>query len=147
MSKTCSHCGETKPVDQFVKKSSGRDGLNARCRTCTRSMVKSHFARNRDYYRRKQAQRRKETRGRLMEIIADNKKKPCVDCGRQFIPCAMDYDHVRGKKLFDVGRVSGTGISEAKLMAEIDKCEVVCAVCHRIRTHERRQKKHTPIAQ
>jgi hypothetical protein len=52
----------------------------------------------------------------------------------------MDFDHVRGEKLFDVSRMVGPGLSLELIKAEIAKCDVVCANCHRIRTFERRHK-------
>jgi len=106
--------------------------------------VKKHFERNRDYYRRKQAEQRKATKQRFSQIIREGKQKPCTDCDRQFDSCAMDYDHVRGRKLFNVGCGVTSGGSEARLLVEIAKCEVVCAVCHRLRTHARRQKNKLP---
>lgn len=48
----------------------------------------------------------------------------------------MDFDHVRGRKLFNVA-VGAFNVTEEKLLVEIDKCDVVCANCHRQRTHER----------
>ncbi len=49
----------------------------------------------------------------------------------------MDFDHVRGRKLMNIGRAVGGNVSITKILAEIAKCEVVCAVCHRIRTVQR----------
>lgn len=54
----------------------------------------------------------------------------------------MDFDHVRGTKKFNI---SDAGAKNAlEVIAEIDKCDLVCANCHRIRTEERRKKNNTP---
>jgi len=66
------------------------------------------------------------------------KDAPCVDCGGRFPPECMDFDHVRGTKSFNVG-TRARGRWEL-LAAEIAKCEVVCANCHRTRTVNRRKK-------
>jgi hypothetical protein len=50
----------------------------------------------------------------------------------------MDFDHVRGKKLYEIGSSIGC-MNAQQLLAEIAKCEVVCANCHRMRTHTRKQ--------
>jgi hypothetical protein len=51
----------------------------------------------------------------------------------------MDFDHPDGsQKRFNIGRDAlGGRCSEEALRAEIEKCEVVCANCHRMRTHGR----------
>jgi hypothetical protein len=66
-------------------------------------------------------------------LIQGAKSVPCMDCGASYPPYVMDFDHVRGKKLFDIGRMRSQ--TAAKIMSEIAKCDVVCANCHRIRTY------------
>lgn len=63
------------------------------------------------------------------------KKKPCTDCGGEFPPHVMDFDHKDGVKL---GRIStmATQVSWDKLLAEIAKCDLLCANCHRIRSFD-----------
>ena len=51
----------------------------------------------------------------------------------------MTYDHVRGKKLFNLGG-SLLGLTEQIVRAEIAKCDVVCVWCHREREKERKRK-------
>jgi len=60
------------------------------------------------------------------------RSNPCIDCLEFFEPCQMDFDHVMVPKVRSVG--SMVHQSREKLMAEIAKCELVCANCHRIRT-------------
>lgn len=59
----------------------------------------------------------------------------CVDCGYKDHSVALEFDHIpgRGKKLF---AVSVARSIEAAIM-EIEKCEVRCANCHRVKTQER----------
>jgi len=59
------------------------------------------------------------------------KSKPCADCGRTFPPRAMDFHHPDGNKELGIG--NSRSISIARLEAEIAKCVVLCAVCHRLR--------------
>jgi hypothetical protein len=63
------------------------------------------------------------------------KNAPCKDCGHIFPPCAMDFDHVRGVKMFEISR--GLDKPRRAVIDEIAKCDLVCAVHHRIRTAER----------
>lgn len=50
---------------------------------------------------------------------------------------AMDFDHVRDDKIMDLSRMVTGGKSLTMIKAEITKCELVCANCHRIRTFQR----------
>ena len=60
---------------------------------------------------------------------------PCIDCGNSFLPCAMDFDHVKGKT-DNIGRMMCRSFKN--IVKELKKCELVCANCHRIRTWKRR---------
>src|SRR5436190_5107500 len=75
-------------------------------------------------------------RARIRAIIEEAKDKPCADCGRRFPACVMDLDHVRGPKEFKVSEAVQKAyvISVERVRAEIAKCDVVCANCHRLRT-------------
>jgi hypothetical protein len=72
-------------------------------------------------------------RERNRDILRAAKAKPCADCGRSYPHYVMDLDHRRGKKVRACSRMHQTGARMLK--AEIAKCDVVCANCHRERTH------------
>jgi hypothetical protein len=101
---------------------------------------KAHYEKNKEQInegRRGQTEYQKiKTKARTQKL-AEIKDKPCLDCGNRFPSCCMDFDHVRGKKLFGI-TVSGNRKWET-VLKEIEKCEVVCANCHRIRTAQRRK--------
>ena len=59
---------------------------------------------------------------------------PCEDCGCAD-PRVLDFDHVRGEKAFNLQRGKQKPLSD--ILAEIQKCDVVCANCHRLRTQAR----------
>lgn len=63
-------------------------------------------------------------------LLISLKSKPCLDCGRVFHYCQMDFDHVRGVKVAGVHDLK----SRAAILAEVEKCDLVCANCHRVRT-------------
>jgi len=66
-------------------------------------------------------------------------RTPCLDCGVQYHPQVMEYDHVRGDKVDAVAYLVRTRRSIKVIQTEIDKCELVCANCHRMRTVRRRE--------
>lgn len=59
---------------------------------------------------------------------------PCVDCGCSE-PRVLDFDHVRGEKSFNLQQAKQRPL--ALTLEEIQKCDVVCANCHRLRTQGR----------
>jgi hypothetical protein len=88
---------------------------------------------------RERAQSRRASaahRQRIRALIEEAKAKPCTDCGGFFPTCVMDLDHVRGTKEFKVSEAVQAGYAYPldRVRAEIAKCDVVCANCHRLRT-------------
>lgn len=83
----------------------------------------------------KEWNRKSRTKRRTANVLIVRKAKniPCTDCGQWYPHYVMDFDHVNGKKSFNVGTFGA--ISTERLLAEIAKCDVVCANCHRIRTY------------
>lgn len=64
---------------------------------------------------------------------------PCADCRQMLEPEALQWDHIPGtEKIATVSDLVRQGASRAKIEAEIEKCELVCANCHASRTVARR---------
>lgn len=86
---------------------------------------------------------RSKLNGKLNQekLNALKEASPCVDCGNHYPYYVMQYDHIGPDKVERVSRIiRDSGWNAA--MAEIEKCELVCANCHTIRTWQRTQ----PIA-
>jgi hypothetical protein len=68
--------------------------------------------------------------------MIDNIKmaRGCANCGFNTHAAALDFNHVHGVKKFNVSQDPKVALS--KLLVEIDKCEILCANCHRIHTYE-----------
>ena len=67
------------------------------------------------------------------------KAKPCMDCGVQYQPYAMEFDHRPGENKSFL--ISTTDVRREELLAEVAKCDVVCVLCHRLRTESRHSRK------
>jgi hypothetical protein len=57
----------------------------------------------------------------------------CTDCGYNENPVALDFDHL-GSKSNNVSEMMN--LRWERIEAEIAKCVVRCANCHRIKTHK-----------
>jgi len=76
-----------------------------------------------------------------LEIKSLKESTPCMDCRQLFPFECMDFDHREAsEKSNNVGTMVAHGHNRQKVMAEIAKCDLVCANCHRIRTRKRRLK-------
>lgn len=100
-----------------------------------REQVRASYARNR--VRRVLAQRDRQST--MRQRAFDYKGGRCTDCGYADNMLALQFDHVpeRGAKKAPVAKLYS--LSWEVLVMELDKCDLVCANCHAIRTHGRGQ--------
>lgn len=133
--RVCGRCHEKKVLDEFAwrRKSCGqRDNY---CRPCRTAYKHEHYARNKQrYIDSARCRTERIVSERTAYLVSFFRAHPCVDCG-EGDPLVLEFDHL-GDKQFSVGR----GIRERPwkaVLAEIEKCEVVCANCHRRRTNRR----------
>lgn len=61
-------------------------------------------------------------------------ERGCAVCGYNTHAAALDFNHICGNKLFSISQ--DPKVAMHKLLAEIDKCEILCANCHRVHTYE-----------
>lgn len=150
--KICTKCGLNRELEKFSLhyRNGKANGYQSWCKDCT----KVYKAKWRLGYKvRYNSLRRGESGGKKRNIrrerflrtakrrkfIWNLKQKPCLDCGRSYPPWVMDFDHRDGEtKLYDVSTLwKSRKSSWARLKAEVVKCDVICANCHRQRTHDR----------
>lgn len=119
-------CYRTAPLRSFkfyVEHHLAASGLPDQC---------EHYAANRQRYiaaaRRRKQRIAIERATLLIEILRD---RPCADCG-ECDPLVLEFDHLRDKS-FNIAQGLRNHSWQA-VLAEIEKCEVVCANCHRRRT-------------
>lgn len=140
--KVCSSCHVKKPEEEFPPKR--KNSGNGRCKECCRDYGKQHYKNNKRLY----LSRNKRTVDRRRDWYNELKTRPCADCGNTFPPCVMEFDHRDGEeKLYTVSfLVTRRIVAKKTMLAEIAKCDLVCANCHRLRTCKRNHKHHAPKA-
>ena len=131
--KKCNLCKIEKDFSEFNKNKKKKDGLDNRCKICTRKRDKVRYDKDIEKFR-------------AQAIIRNNKKRdvnrehiykylnthPCVDCNESD-PIVLEFDHVRGMKKWNIGDMVAHTTIET-LDNEIAKCDVRCANCHRRKT-------------
>ena len=102
-----------------------------------REASRRHYAKHRDKVIAKAKVLSKKARDRVRTHINTHLKvNPCVDCG-ETDPIILEFDHVTGTKDFNISDAVRFGYGMKKIIAEMAKCEVRCANCHRKKTYER----------
>lgn len=130
--KRCPECGVVKSLDAFNLHRTRKDGRQSVCRVC--GNVRSR----RRYHKDPIAWR--VTANKLLAVIRADvdllKQEPCMDCHGRFPTCVMDFHHRDpSTKIKSVSTLVHRGGSREKVFAEIAKCDLLCANCHRIRTY------------
>jgi hypothetical protein len=131
--KICAGCAIEKDLEAFNFKQKSLGTRQIRCRDCTRKQVQSHYSRHKEYYVEKAQKRAIATKLLHREkLLAYLSFHPCVDCGETDFVC-LEFDHVCGEKQGNIAEMFGDYAWE-KIEAEIAKCDVRCANCHRRKT-------------
>ena len=132
--KICSRCESSKPLEQFARRAKSKDGLSVWCKSCFSEYEAERYATLPSERERKTAnkqRRRLRNQNNVRELL---QKTSCMDCGNADWR-VLEFDHRDpAEKSFTIAvRME---VSWEALKAEIEKCDVVCANCHRIRTAE-----------
>jgi hypothetical protein len=133
--KFCPRCGPTLDVAEFKFKDRATGRRQPYCRQCSREYGRLHYQRTTAYYVRKAMMRQPLERRAVHEkVLAYLRSHPCVDCGETH-PVVLDFDHIDpATKRMEIGRMLLLPWSWRTIQAEIAKCAVRCANCHRRRT-------------
>ena len=99
MSKTCTKCGETKPLDGFHRNKGGVDGRRSDCKECMREYLRRYREDNRDkrleYARRYHEGNRDKVREYRRRYYEENRDKE-LECQRRYHE--ENRDKVRERK-------------------------------------------------
>ena len=155
--KRCSKCGETKPLDEFYKRSSSKDNKAPRCRECSKKAHRGWYATNAEKARRDSRRWIKDNPERAKETkriyYANNREKvltaqskmwaanhrnlrakfgpSCFDCGQTFPTGMFEYHHLDPST-----KKGNTNLRSWKwecLEAYVQGCVQICPNCHRLR--------------
>lgn len=140
--KKCTDCNQVKPLDDFAPHKGRKDGVQSRCRLCYAVYQKEYYryrvATDEEYRRRKKNWRAKRSaekrRAQAIKVLDYLETHPCIDCG-ETDPLVLDFDHRDpSTKSFNIGEKLTSEANWELVEAEINKCDVRCANCHRRKT-------------
>lgn len=129
----CSLCHENRAEEDYNYRNKTLGTRQKACKFCTRKQVQRHYLNNKEYYHKKTRIRNayfhELIRGYLWDYLAEH---PCIDCG-ETDPVVLEFDHLRDK-IIHVSHMAKNNSQLYKVKAEIEKCVVRCANCHRRKT-------------
>lgn len=129
--KNCNHCGKYKDEEDFNWKFKSLGVRHNTCRDCIHGFNKTYFEGPAKERHLEQVRGRKEEARRVArEFVYDYLlSHPCEECGESDVR-VLEFHHI-GDKDMAVGAMVSGGYSIERIMAEISRCKVYCANCHR----------------
>ena len=113
--KICCKCQTEKQVSEFYKRPERKDGYQPYCKSCFSVYC---------------AERWKRTKLKAI----DYKGNKCQDCDKSFAPYLYDFHHLDPTKK-DVDWAKLRLRSWKRITTELDKCVLLCCMCHRVREY------------
>jgi hypothetical protein len=125
MLKYCYKCTKNKDINDFAISTKRKDGRQSLCKACKKSYDKIYFKIN----HKAQYNRNKQNTINNRILVNSYKVNGCKYCNEKDV-CCLDFHHRNSKdKILEVSNM--LLYSAKKIIAEIKKCDVVCANCHR----------------
>ena len=128
----CASCLEWRSPAEFHD---SRTGQFSYCRACRNAYDRRYYA---ERGRAARLARRRAAMDVARSWMARLKSgEACADCGEIFPVYVMHWDHLPGfDKVDSISSMVGQR-DRAAILAELEKCELVCANCHVMRTVRR----------
>lgn len=136
----CKACQIDKPLSEYYQRKNAMGGTTpyTKCKPCHGAMTQAWREQHPDWKARRQPRSElREKHADKYAFVAKAKAVPCMDCKNSFPQECMDFDHVRGEKLGNIAVMIWKNAPTQRVREEMEKCELICANCHRIRTRKR----------
>lgn len=131
--KICTKCKQELPSAEFriMNKKTGK--ISSMCNSCKKEYDREYWAKNKHNKKGQKALSAKKAREKKrLLILTILKNSCCMDCKNDDWR-VLEFDHKdRETKMFNIADCINKSLNEIKL--ELEKCEIVCANCHAIRT-------------
>jgi len=134
----CVTCGEPKEEEDFNWRYKALGIRHVTCRECHKGFRKNWYEGDAHERHLENVQARKKAARQLAReyVYEYLSTHPCIECGEND-PRVLEFHHLHGKDMAVSQLITG-GYSIETIQAEIDKCSVLCANCHRRLTVDER---------
>jgi len=133
--KICTKCKKELDVNDFFvshKKTGRRHSI---CRYCQREYklkwYHDNYPKKKDHFNNRKKETAKKLQNKIIEYLSDKK---CITCSENDI-VTFEFDHINPKeKVLEISKMIASGYSWESVLKEIEKCNILCANCHRKKT-------------
>lgn len=139
--KLCTKCHQEKPDNEYFVKDKKSGRLHAQCKQCYKihraTYYKAHYQKYHEQYLKRATKQREAKRAEYRTNMLNYlKNQKCKVCGENDIR-VLEFDHIdETTKLFSISQGISKGYSWELILQEINKCQILCANCHKKRTAE-----------
>ena len=127
--KICTKCKVEKSITEFRWKNKAKGMMHSQCKDCQKAQEKIHYqeSKERQIAVKETAQFQKN---RNIQLVENARAAGCRKCGekRSYV---LDFHHRIPAEKENVLAHMIKSSSEENLLAEIAKCDILCANCHR----------------
>ena len=127
--KICSKCKSEKPTTEFRWRNKSKGTLHSQCKECEKIRDKIHYKES-VLRRNSVITTALNQKNRNVEIVEEARSCGCKKCGelRFYV---LDFHHRNPEEKANVIAHMIKSSSAENLIAELKKCDVLCANCHR----------------
>jgi len=126
--KICTKCDDEKNINKFPFKNKEKNIRHSICKECWKGIRKKSYNKNKKVTFDRNKRNKKKSRDWYNEFKSNLK---CNRCSENH-PACLDFHHsTPNEKEFTISKLVGTTYSVKKIKKEIEKCEILCANCHR----------------
>ena len=142
--KICRVCKRELPVCSFWKKTDTADGFHSICKECKAEYDKEYRKKNKDKVKKHNAEYYVKNRRKCLDAIKRNRlemsnmvseyktSRGCSLCGEKHPGCLVFHHRNPEDKEDSISHaLSYHGWGKKKLINEMEKCDILCANCHR----------------
>lgn len=135
--KICIKCDDKKEIEEFPFRNKEKNIRHSICKECWKEIRKKSYNKNKKTTLDRNKRNKKKSRVWYNEFKSNLK---CNRCPENH-PACLEFHHVDPtKKEFTISILIGTTYSIKKIIKEIEKCEILCANCHRKHHYEEKNK-------
>ncbi len=135
----CSQCEKTKPVNDFYFRNKNVQLRHKQCKQCykqkrSESWQKYYYKHGNKYRHRAISRNRKIKDNLKKQMLSYLQDKCCVSCGIEDSR-VLEFDHIDpDSKSASISRLINSTTNWDNVLQEINKCQILCANCHKIKT-------------